>query len=112
VSDPNGTIVVGAKVLVKNAATNAEARGTTDGIESYRQSNLAPSEYVIEVEAAGFRKGITPPQRFSTGDSPRVDVPLEIGQVTESVTVRATALEVNTQDAQLGAHWIIFAHKR
>src|SRR5262249_49300448 len=69
---------------------------------SYRLSNLTPGEYVVEVEAAGFGKATTPPQRLSTGESLRVDVPLEIGQVTESITVRATALEVNTEDAQLG----------
>src|SRR5258708_20064658 len=102
VKDPKGAVIPNAKVLAHNVGTGADMPGQTDDTGSYLFSNLVPGEYAISVEASGFRKAVLTPQRLSVGDVMREDVTLEIGQVTETVTVDAQATQVNTVDAQLG----------
>ncbi len=102
VKDPNGAVVPGARIVVRNAGTNKEFPSVSDGSGYYRFPNLVSGSYVVEVEAKGFRKATTSPQRLSTGDALRVDVTLEIGQVNETVVVEETATQVNTEDAQMG----------
>ena len=103
IKDPQGAVVPNASVLAKNVATGAEAATETDESGFYRLLNLLPGEYVLEIQMAGFRKMTTTAQRVSTGDILRLDVVLQLGQVTESMQVNATAIEVNTSDAQLGS---------
>ena len=102
VLDPHAAAVVGARVVARNVSTGAESvtRSGEDGF--YRLINLPPGGYIVEVEVAGFRKAASLAQRVSVGDVLRLDFTLELGPVTESVTVEAAALEVNTEDAQLG----------
>src|SRR5438046_2586994 len=87
VKDPNGAVVPGAKVVAKNVATNAEAETRSDGSGFYRILNLVPADYTVTVEAPGFRRTSTAPQTLTIASPLRVDVNLEIGQVTETVTV-------------------------
>ncbi len=102
VMDPNGAMIPGAVVTAKNVATGAEAQTTTSGEGFYRVANLSPGEYTVSVEAQGFKKTTTQANRLSVGDSMRLDLTLELGQVTEVVSVQAVATEVSTEDAQLG----------
>ncbi|MCE5311410.1 MAG: carboxypeptidase regulatory-like domain-containing protein [Acidobacteriales bacterium] len=102
IKDPNGAVVPGAKVVARNAGTNATTSAITDVAGTYKIINLVSGEYVLEVEAKGFRKTTTIPQRLSTGDVLRLDLTLELGQVTETVTVEEMATKVNTEDAQMG----------
>ncbi len=102
VRDPDRAVVPGARVAAKNAATNAENSVATDPDGFYRLTHLVSGQYIVEVEAPGFRKAAVPAQRLSAGDLLRVDISLEIGPLSASVTVQATTTEVNTADAQLG----------
>jgi hypothetical protein len=102
IKDPTGAPVPGASVVVRNADTKASftTKSATDGY--YRVDSLVSGNYQVEVEAQGFRKTTVAPQRLSVNENLRVDVTLEVGLVTESVTVEAEATRVNTEDAQLG----------
>src|SRR5574341_198932 len=102
IKDPSQATVPGAKVMARDVATRAEARATTGPDGLYRFSSLAPGEYEISVEASGFRKAASLPLRLSVADTLRLDFALELGSITESVTVEAPAVAVNTEDAQLG----------
>jgi hypothetical protein len=102
VSDPKGAAVPGAAVAATSKSTNARTAQATDENGFYKIANLVPGEYVVEVEAPGFRKALTAAQQLSAADVLRLDVKLEIGQISESVTVEAGAVEINTEDAQLG----------
>jgi hypothetical protein len=102
VKDPSDAPVPDATVVVKNTATGAEFR-TTSGLDGYyKVANLVAGEYVVEAQAKGFAKTTTSALRLSVLENLRVDVPLKLGQLTEVVTVEATAITVNTEDAQLG----------
>src|ERR1700682_4376057 len=89
VRDPNGATIPNAKVVARNVDTAAEAVATTDTLGSYVFPNLSPGTYTLTVEVTGFRKSTVAAQRLTVGDVVRQDVQLEIGQVTESVTVEA-----------------------
>ena len=102
VKDPNGGVVPNAKVIAKNAGTNAESEVRTDDTGFYRILNLVPADYIVSVEAPGFRRTALAPQALTIAQALRVDVNLEIGQVTETVTVTGAASQINTEDAQLG----------
>lgn len=102
VKDPNGAVIVNAKVVAHNVGTGADTLGQTDDTGAYAFATLVPGQYSISVESAGFRKAVLSPQRLSVGDVLREDVSLEIGQVTETVTIEGKATQVNTVDAQLG----------
>ena len=102
VKDPNGALIPGAKVTAKNVGTNGESVTETDNTGFYRILNLVPADYLVTAEGAGFRRTVTSPQTLTIGQALRVDVNLEIGQVTESVTVEAAVSQINTENAQLG----------
>src|SRR6266705_2294445 len=102
VKDPNGAAVPNAAVTARNAGTNAEATAKSDAEGYYRIANLMPGNYVVSVEAAGFRRMDRPPQLLTVSANLRVDFGLEIGQVTELVTVEGNVTQVNTEDAQMG----------
>src|SRR5262249_8827344 len=98
VTDPSGAGVPKAKVTRRNSGNNAERQVLTDIEGLYRLPNLDPGEYVIEVDASGFRRASAPVARLETAGVLRVDFSLEVGQVADSVTVSTPAIEVNTQD--------------
>ncbi len=102
VKDPQGAVVPGAKVVVKNTDTGAETTTTTDADGLYRFASLTSGQYSISASVKGFKTVTVPGQRLSTGDTLRLDIGLELGSVTETVVVEQRATEVNTEDAQLG----------
>src|SRR5215471_10036444 len=102
VKDPKGGSIPNAKVVAKNVATNAEVETHTDEIGFYRILNLLPGDYMVSAEAPGFRRVSTSAQTLTIAQPLRVDISLEIGQVTETVVVTESTRQVNTEDAQLG----------
>ena len=102
ITDPSDSVIVGAQVRAVSVDTGAVDTAKTDETGFYRIANLLPGEYSIEVEAPGFQTAKTAAQRLSLAENPRLDIKLQLGAETDSVTVEDTASEVNTEDAQLG----------
>src|SRR5205085_2450401 len=89
VKDPAGAVVTHAKVVARNADTNAETTTTTNEFGQYKFANLLSGEYTVAVETSGFRKSVLSPQRLAVNDVLREDITLEVGAVTEMLTVEA-----------------------
>src|SRR5262249_35610898 len=87
VSDAGGGAGGGASVTATNAGTGAQSKTTTGATGSYSLVELPPGMYTVSVEAAGFRRATTSEQRLIVASNLHVDVALEVGVVTESVTV-------------------------
>jgi hypothetical protein len=102
ITDQKGASVPKAKVVAKNTGTEAETIAIADSNGSYIINNLPPGMYSIQVEATGFQKASTAPERVTVGGILREDVTLEVGQVTQLVTVEGNVTQVNTTDSQLG----------
>jgi hypothetical protein len=91
VADQAGARVPGASVAITAVATNLSRTTVTGEEGTYLFSGLAPGVYRIVVESSGFRPLIREGIRLVTGETVRIDFRLEVGTVTEAVTVTADA---------------------
>lgn len=107
VADPNGNVISGASVTLTNLGTAATRTTTTSDAGVYVFDFVAVGDYKIEVEATGFKKKAVTDIHALIAKSQTVDVPLEVGNVSEVVTVAAGAAEVlvNRDDGTLGNHF-------
>src|SRR5580698_1474904 len=103
VSDSSGASVVDATVVLRSTATNNSTTQTTNGAGQYTFVNVAPGGYEVTVKKDGFRTSTVTALSVDVAKSYTVDVKLEIGAVTESITVSTEArVELQTTDAQVG----------
>jgi hypothetical protein len=103
VSDPSGAAVTSATVVLRNKATNIEVTQPTNAAGQYTFVNVVPGEYEVSVKKDGFRTSTVSALTVEVAKSYTVDVKLELGQVSESVTVNTEArVELQTTDAQVG----------
>lgn len=104
VEDTSGAVISGATVTLTNPATQANTSTTTSTSGFYRFSELPPGSYTVNVSAANFK-----PQVINSvgvaAESPRiVNVKLQLGTTTQSVTVNGSALSVlQTGDASISS---------
>ncbi|MFZ0814178.1 MAG: carboxypeptidase-like regulatory domain-containing protein, partial [Candidatus Sulfotelmatobacter sp.] len=102
VKDASDAVVVGAKITLRDAQTNA-SRTITTGKDGDYVFNLVPiGAYEVTVEHAGFekyvRKGIT----LEINQNARLDVLLQIGTASQVVEVTGDVTQVDTVSATLG----------
>jgi len=102
VTDPSERAIVGAKVTLKSTVQEFERGGETSSDGSYQFLQLAPGEYSLLVESAGFKtmqkRNIVLIVNFPS----TINVTMEVGSVSEVVTVVAHGAVLNTWDASLG----------
>src|SRR6185295_14894573 len=90
VTDPNGAVVPGASVSVKNIETNVEATSETNDEGSYDFPVLLPGKYRLVVTKDGFKVEAREQIELRVADKLSIDVQLQTGSVAETVTVVAT----------------------
>src|SRR5438046_6236554 len=91
VRDSTGAVVPGAKVTVINTETAFRSETVTSSDGNYYVPYLSPGPYQIVLEAAGFKRSVRDGVAIRSGETPRVDVDLEVGAVTEAVNVSASS---------------------
>ena len=87
VHDPAGAVVPGATVTARNPATNVVRTATTNDDGFYQLVQLTPGTYEVTVEAANFKKAVVPSITVTVGQRTDLDIALEVGQITDVVTV-------------------------
>ncbi len=104
VIDPKGQAVAGASVTLTSIETNASRSQTTSDKGGFTFDLISPGLYKLEVEATGFKKSVLAEVRALVDKPTSLDIQLEVGAVTESVTVSAGSTEIllNKQDATIG----------
>jgi hypothetical protein len=103
VADASGATIVDATVILRNTATNNQVTQTTNAAGEYTFVNVAPGSYEVTVKKDGFRTSKVTALSVDVAKSYTVDVKLEVGAVTESITVSTEArVELQTTDAQVG----------
>ena len=102
VKDSAGAVIVGAKVTVTNAGTNAVRETVTTGAGIYSFPSLLPGIYNLRVEQQGFRAAVENNIELQVQQTTRVDFTLQVGQLSESIEVAAAAVQLNTEDATVG----------
>jgi hypothetical protein len=101
VTDSTGAVIPGAKITVQNAGTNATYSGVTNQLGTYTIRTLPVGLYRLSAEAPGFKRFEAADIRLQVNEVVRVDVTLQVGQLSESVEVAANVVTVNTEDATL-----------
>ena len=108
VVDPAGNVIPGATVTLSNAQRNFTRTQTTTDNGSFAFSLIPPGQYTVDAEAKGFKKAVLTDVSAQVAKPTTVTISLEIGNVSEVVTVSAGAGEVlvNKQDATLGNNFV------
>src|SRR5213593_434724 len=101
VHDPTGDVVTEAPVMMTSKATRAIREAKTDQQGRFTFANLLPSAYDLKVTAAGFRTFTQTDIVISINSVTRVEVKLDLGQVTEQVTVQANAVMLQTDKSDV-----------
>lgn len=99
VTDPSGAVIVNATVEVDNEGTNVAQTTHTNSAGLYSFPNLLPGRYRISVKNAGFKESVRTGVVLHVGDTVSENVRMEIGSSSETVSVAADTVLVNTEDA-------------
>ena len=102
VTDTTGGVLPGVTVTVTNAGTAVEQNVVTDDSGRFRVLYLNPGAYTVAAELSGFKKFVRVDNQVRVGDVVRVDVVLEAGGVTETVSVTAQRSLLNTSSGISG----------
>ncbi len=102
VTDPNGAVVPGAIVNATNIATNISSGTKTNPEGTYTFTALPPGEYTVAVEVPGFKRSLQTGIVLQIAETSRLDIPLEVGAVTEEVSVVSTAPLVRSTSSEQG----------
>ncbi len=97
ISDPAGAVVANAPVEAKNTATGVVLSAATSATGNYVLSSVPAGTYEIDVNVTGFKKYVQTGVAVQQLQTTRVDIALEIGASTESVTVSADVSLLKTE---------------
>ena len=103
VVDQQGAAVKGAAVLVTDEATGVPRAVETDDQGRYEAPNLQPGNYKVEVMAASFKKVERTGVLVRAAGNALVDVTLEVGGVSETITVSGEAATTSRSTARRSA---------
>jgi uncharacterized surface anchored protein len=107
VTDDTDAAIPGAKIVVRNVDQGIDRTMETNEEGVYTIVNLPPGRYQLTVEAEGFRSYVQQGITLRIGDNWRADVKLEIGAVTESITVDAQLVTLNTENGTIKGDVIV-----
>ena len=102
VHDPAGAVVRGARITITNTQTNLSQTATSADDGSYRFLALPVGTYKLNASMTGFQQFNTTDIVLKVNDDLRVDVALKVGSINEQVSIAADAVQVETENTQLG----------
>lgn len=94
VKDANGAVVANATVTARNPATNISRNTTTNEEGFYRIVSLPPGDYEVTFEAPNFKKLVLPNVTLAVGQAAELPAQLQLGEITEIVTVSDATAEI------------------
>ena len=103
VEDPTGAIIPGATITLTSADTGIKREVEADQQGRYSILNAPPGVYSLKFSAAGFRTLTRTGVEVTVNTVTRVDVRLEVGAITEQVTVSAQVLALQTDKSETRA---------
>ena len=100
--DRQGAVVPGATVTIKNESTGvARPPITTNGAGLYVADDLPVGTYTVTVEKTGFKRTSVAGNTVTAGGRLTVDATLEVGAVSETVSVQAVPVTINTTSGEI-----------
>ncbi len=104
VTDTTGAVLPGVTVTAIETQTNVETKATTNDSGVYRLPYLPPGLYKITVSKTGFRPSAADQVTLRVAQTLTLDFKLEVGQVSESVSVSSDPPLLETGTAELGRY--------
>ena len=101
VTDKTGAAVSAATVTITSEATGVKTVVSTTSAGNYSTPPLVLGSYKVQVELTGFKTSVQPSVQVASGATVRVDAVLEVGQVSETVEVKTSNVDVNVETAEV-----------
>ena len=102
VGDPSGAGVPGATLTLTSVSTNAVRTTATTNTGDYTFPSVAPGFYNLKTEHPGFKSAASNNVEVQVQQTVRLDVALQVGQMTDSVDVSALADQLQAENASVG----------
>src|SRR5947209_3658104 len=102
VRDSSQAIIAGASVTATNTETNLSKSAVSSPTGEYRLLSMPPGTYKLVVTAPGFQQFVVTGIDVKVNDQLRVDPILQVGSIQQEISVAATALQVETENTQMG----------
>src|SRR5437773_835448 len=102
VTDPSGAVIPGAAVTLTNVNTNAVRNVVTTEAGAYTLPSIPPGSYRLRTELPGFKAAVSEPFEVQVQQVVRLDVVLQLGQISDTVEVAATADLLQSETAAVG----------
>jgi len=103
ITDPSGAAIAGAKVSIANKATGIIRDATTDAAGLYSAPNLQPGPYEVTASASGFSTAKQSDLTLTVGAQQVLNLPLKVGEVSQTVEVTGAASLVQLGSSTLSA---------
>jgi len=103
VYDQTGAVVPGVHIVVTNTATHIARDTTTDKSGSYQILSLPIGDYTVSADHKGFTPVTTSASTLEINQTLKIDIKLQVGSETQTVTVETTAATVETVNPTLGS---------
>lgn len=102
VTDPSSAVLANVEVEAVNVATGVKVKATTNSDGSYRIGYLNPGLYRVTFSTTGFRKVVREDVALRVAQLFTLDVAMELGEMSQQVTVKDTAPPLDSASASLG----------
>ena len=103
VVDTSGAVISGAHVTITNEDTAVASAAITGSSGTYVLRGLTPGKYNVEVAAAGFKNGLQKGVEIEVSTTATIDFALTAGAASETVSVTADQVALNTTQPELGS---------
>jgi len=101
VTDPQGAVVAGARIIVTSTATGTSREATSASDGGFAFSDLPPGDYTVRVSASGFATSEYKAVRLEVGRASTLNVSLKIARGGEVVEVSAAEIALNTTQSMV-----------
>lgn len=101
VTDQAGAVVAGAEIIIKNIGTTTESTVTTTDNGTFNVPSLATGVYTVTIKATGFKQMVVTDVKVDIAKASTVNVQLEIGAPSETVTIVGSGELLQTQSANV-----------
>jgi hypothetical protein len=108
VADSTGAVIADVRVVASNDATRVVTTAVTSSGGEYLLNFLVPGIYHVQVEQTGFQKAVQSQVIVNAGGTHSINFSMQIGDVSQVVTVRENAINVATETSELSQ---TFSHK-
>jgi len=102
VKDGTGAVIADAKVVITDVDRGTLVNTISNASGEYVSGPLRIGQYLVTVEKSGFKKAVAGPVALNVQDRLAVDVTLQVGTFSETMTVSTTAAQLETETSELG----------